>query len=245
MQRFSLVVTNFNYEQYLPECLESLVTQDYDPRLYEVVCVDDGSTDGSWGVIESFRARHAHLSSIRIGNSGLEKACNTGIRMARNDRIVRVDSDDLLAANFLRRMDKAIAAEPGFDFYYCRDYVAYYSEQEQHAKRLPPFDPAEVFSRGDFFATGTVYKRSDLAEVGFFPESVRNCGLENYSVVLALLERGKTGLAVEGTYFKYRRHRSNMSVLQREKITEYGRALLHGYGREYQTNEYHPYGLQL
>lgn len=245
MERFSFVVTNYNYERYLEQCLTPLSRQDYDPALYEIVCIDDGSTDNSWKLIQSFQSHIKNLVSLKINNSGLEKACNTGIRQSRFERIIRVDADDIVAENLLSTMNRAIQEHPGFDFYYCRDYVEFYSDQEQVKKKVPDFDVEEIFSRGDFFATGTVYKKSDLEAVGYFPESVKNCGLENYSVILDLISRGKKGLPVSGTYFKYRRHHSNMSIVKLNAIIEYGRNLLKRHGREFQTNQYHPYNLKL
>ncbi len=245
MESFSFIVTNYNYERFLSQCLTPLVSQDYDPTQFEIVCVDDGSTDDSWNLIESYRQKYKNIFPIKLINSGLEKACNTGIRACRFKRIIRVDADDIVAPNLLRVMNEAIQRNPQFDIYYCREYFEYYSESEQFSKSLPPFDKEEIFSRGDFFATGTVYKKSDLEEIGYFPESVKNCGLENYSVILNLLSKGKKGFPVSGTYFKYRRHRVNMSIVKQGAIIDYGRSLLKHYGREFRTNEYHPYNLKL
>jgi glycosyltransferase involved in cell wall biosynthesis len=242
---FSFIVANYNYERFLDECLLSVVSQEYDSAMYEVICVDDGSTDGSWDRMQEFCRRHTNLKAIRTTNSGLEKACNLGLRAARHAWVIRVDSDDILMPGFLGRMNAAIAASPDSKFYYCRDYVEHYSPDEEHTRRLPAFDSEEIFSRGDFFATGTVYSRQALLSVGGFPERDKNCGLENYAVVLELISRGMAGCAVTGAAFKYRRHTCNMSVVQRDKIIAYGRVLLHRHGREYQTNEHHPYALKL
>lgn len=243
--RFSFVVTCYNFGDYLDECLQSLVTQDYGRNDYEIVCVDDGSTDHTGSIIEKHQKGFKNFKAIRIENSGLEKACNTGIRCSRFDRIVRVDSDDTLDPQFLSVMNRAMNQSPRPDFYYCKDYFEYYSPAERFQRHLPDFDIEEIFARGDFFATGTVYRKADLEEVGFFPEKIKNCGLENYTVILTLLSKGKKGLAVPGTWFNYRRHRTNMSSLKREAIVEFGGELLARYGRKFMTNEYHPYQLKL
>ncbi len=242
---FSLIVTCYNFEEYLGECLESLIQQQYEPKNFEIICVDDGSTDGSPEIIKEYQKKSDCLIPIRLNNSGLEKACNAGIQVAHFKRVVRVDSDDMLATNFLAVMNQAILTRPDFDFYYCKNYYEYYSPNENFAKILPDFDVEEIFKRGDFFATGTVYQKKDLAQIGFFPEGIKNCGLENYSVILAMLEDGKKGLAVPGTFFSYRRHKTNMSTLRRQSIIEYGKKLLRKHNRVFQTNPYHPYGLKL
>lgn len=242
---FSFIVTSYNLGRYLGECLESLFTQDYDPGNFEIVCVDDGSTDDSLQILRHLAKSVPNFRCLHTDHSGLEIACNTGIRAARYERITRVDADDLLTRNFLLKMNEAIQEKPEFDFYYCKEYYEYHSPAEKIFKELPEFDPDEIFERGDFFATGTVYKRADLESVGFYPTGVKNCGLENYSVVLDLLAKGKKGLAVRGASFSYRRHGQNMSVLRREFIIEYGKQLLEKHGREFKTNAHHPYGLVL
>lgn len=243
--RFSLIVSCHNFESYVGECLASIQRQDYDPSFFEVLCVDDGSTDGSARIIEDYQRQFSNFVSIRTQNQGLERACNLAIRKAKHHRMMRIDADDKIAPNLLSQMNRSIRENPDFDFYYCKNYLEYYSEDEQYPKELPEFDPEEIFARGDFFATGTVYKRSDLEEIGFFSDEVKNCGLENYTVILKLISRQKRGFAVGGTLFYYRRHQTNMSRLKQEAIIDYGQKLLSFYGRPFRTNQYHPYGLKL
>ena len=64
MNRFSLIVTSFNLEKYIQQCLESLLDQDYPQTMYQIVCVDDGSTDGSLSLIKSLAAKHPVLTVI-------------------------------------------------------------------------------------------------------------------------------------------------------------------------------------
>ena len=242
--KFSIIISNYNYKNFLKNCIESALYQDYPFDQFEVVCIDDGSTDDSWSLIQNYKSQ-AHFRPFRNSNKGLEKTCNFGIQQAKYDRIIRLDADDKLNPNLLSLMDLSIRKNPQYDFYYCQDYIEYFSDDEKNQKTLPPFDPQEIFERGDFLATGTVYKKSDLKEVGFFPEEVKNCGLENYSVILELIHRGKVGLGVPGSPIFYRRHKENMSTVKRNAIVQFGRSLLKRYGREFKTNVYHPYGLKL
>ena len=242
---FSIIVACYNGEKYLDECLESLIRQNYGPDLFEVVCVDDGSNDSSPRIIQNFKNRFQNFTVVTLQNSGLEKACNAGIRSAKFSHIVRVDADDRIDLNFLSKMNQAMLKNPEYDFYYCKNYIEYYSEEKKYAKELPEFKQEEIFERGDFFATGTVYRKSDLVEIGLFPEGEKNCGLENYFVILSLLSRGKKGFPVAGASFDYRRHETNMSTVKQVAIIEYGKKLLMSYGRKFQTNQFHPYGLRI
>lgn len=242
---FSLIIACYNGQEFVTPCLSSIVRQDYPKENFEILFINDGSQDNSLSIASNFQKEHPHLVIHSIENSGLEKACNLGIRQARHDWVVRVDVDDMLAPGFLAAMNEAMIHYPNFDFYYCKKYYEYYSETEKFLKMLPPFDSHEIFERGDFFATGTAYRKKCLIEAGYYPENVKNCGLENYHLILKLLTQGKSGFPVEDACFFYRRHHSNMSTVKRAAIIQYGKELLSCYGRMYKTNQYHPYGLQL
>jgi hypothetical protein len=110
--------------------------------------------------------------------------------------------------------------------------------------RLPRFDKAEILSRGDFLATGTVYNKEALLNIGLYSEKVRNCGLENYELLLKMLNNNYSGELVEDSLFYYRRHASNLSEVRRVNIIEYGNGLFKELGLgKYTTNPNHPYKL--
>lgn len=243
--QFSFVVSSYNYAGYLPECLNSLIQQDYLKDHFEIIVIDDGSSDKSVDCIRQFASQDSRIRVFQTRNIGIEKVCNLGIREARFPFIVRVDADDFVDTNLLSLMAQAILAQPGFSFYYLKEYVIYFSPEEQIAKSLPDFDPQEIFCRGDFLASGTVYRKEVLTEIGSYPEGVKNCGLENYALILALISKGHRGLAVGGTRFYYRRHKTNVSRVKLESIIHFGQTLLANYDRPYQTNEFHPYELKL
>lgn len=241
---FSVITACYNTEKYVRECVESVLRQDYPPDAFELVCVDDGSTDRSTDILRSFEGMPNFVLK-RTENRGLEAACNLGISTARYDRVVRLDADDTLDPQFLRVMARAIDQWSSEDFYYCKGYVDLYADGTSRPRTLPEYDAEEVFSRGDFFATGTVYKKNDFESAGRYDERVRNCGLENYNLILRLISKGKKGRAVPGASFHYRRHTENMSLVKRDAIIRYGRELLASFGREFRTNEFHPYQLTI
>jgi glycosyltransferase involved in cell wall biosynthesis len=86
----SVVIVNFNYGCYLAECIDSVLAQTY-PNV-EVIVVDDGSTDNSLKVLESYEGR---IVIVRQNNQGVSSARNTGIRMSKGVWVAFLDSDDL------------------------------------------------------------------------------------------------------------------------------------------------------
>ena len=97
MGRISVVVPIFDVEEYLEECLRSLVRQTVDD--FEAILVDDGSTDASAAIAERFAATDDRFRLLRQPNGGLSRARNTGIDAAGGDYLAFLDSDDVLPPN--------------------------------------------------------------------------------------------------------------------------------------------------
>lgn len=105
--RFSIIIPVFNVEKYLAECLDSIAEQDFDD--YEVVIVDDGSTDGSATVYKTFAASAAvPVRIVRQENRGLLGARRSGIKVAQGDYLWHVDGDDALAPDALKTVSDEI-----------------------------------------------------------------------------------------------------------------------------------------
>jgi glycosyltransferase involved in cell wall biosynthesis/FtsZ-binding cell division protein ZapB len=94
----SIVVAVYNVEPYLTECLESILLQSHPLEGdIEIVCVDDGSTDGSAEILSNYAASNPHLITvIHQKNAGLSAARNTGMRNSHGEYIFFLDGDDLL-----------------------------------------------------------------------------------------------------------------------------------------------------
>lgn len=107
--KFSIIVPVYNVEDYLAECLESLLAQDC--KDYEVVCVNDGSTDRSREILTRWEARLPQMRVIDRENGGLSAARNTGLRAANGDYVLFVDSDDWVEPNMLNTLATAISNE--------------------------------------------------------------------------------------------------------------------------------------
>lgn len=88
----SIVLSNFNYEQYVSTAIESAIGQDYAHT--EVIVVDDGSTDGSWDAIAGFGGR---VRAVRKHNGGQASALNAGFRLSGGEIVIFLDADDFLS----------------------------------------------------------------------------------------------------------------------------------------------------
>lgn len=101
----SVIVPVYNAEKFLGYCLNSLVSQTFTD--YEVIIVNDGSTDGSLEICQRYAAIDARFHIISIPNGGVSNARNTAVQAATGDYLTFLDSDDALALNALELMIQA------------------------------------------------------------------------------------------------------------------------------------------
>lgn len=96
MKRLSIIVPVYNVEQWLHRCLKSLFVQDLPEDEFEVIIVNDGSTDSSLHIANRFASEHLNIKVVCRENGGLSAARNTGIEHAQGKFIWFVDSDDFI-----------------------------------------------------------------------------------------------------------------------------------------------------
>ncbi len=100
----SVIVPIYNVGKYLPQCLESLCAQTY-PN-FEIILVDDGSTDNSSIICDQYAKRDARFTVIHQPNSGSVKARQAGVKQAKGELLSFVDSDDWVETDFLTHLYK-------------------------------------------------------------------------------------------------------------------------------------------
>lgn len=106
----SVLMPVYNGASFLEASLQSVLAQSW--RDFELVVVDDGSTDESPAMLARFAASDPRIRVIRQTNGGISRALNAGLAAARGDWIARLDSDDLMLPNRLERQLAFVRAEP-------------------------------------------------------------------------------------------------------------------------------------
>ena len=122
----SVVIPLYNKEKTIKKTLNSILLQSYSN--YEIVIVDDGSTDDSYSIVSNYVESNIEKQRIRLlhqENGGPSKARNTGAKHAQGEWIVFLDADDELLPDALNTFVSIIRKHPDYDIIDCNKYICY------------------------------------------------------------------------------------------------------------------------
>ena len=183
--KVSVIVPIYNAEAFLRPALDSILDQTL--REIEVICVDDGSTDGSLKIVKEYQKQDSRIRIATQNNAGPGMARNNGLRRARGEYVIFLDADDFFKPEFLSRM-LATAEADDLDIAIC-DYDLYHSEAAKFRKNVIGEEqkllvPGRVTSKNDFpdqifqltdgYVWSKLFRRAFLLEKKLvFPEQLR------------------------------------------------------------------------
>ena len=204
----SVVVPCFNHARYVDEAIESVLGQTY-PR-FEIVVVDDGSTDSTSNVAEQF----AHVRTVRQENTGLAAARNAGLRASRGAYLVFLDADDRLTSRALATSLQTLHARPDCAFVYGQyRFIAEdgsFLAEHEHLPDEIGDDHYEALLRVNTVGHGgaVMYRRPVVEVMNGFDPAFRAC--EDYDLYLRIARLFPVTRHLS-VIADYRRHESNMS----------------------------------
>ncbi len=106
----SVIVPFYNIEECVEYCLDSLVNQDYEGE-YEILCINDGSTDGTAATLDAYAEGHHRVRVLHKPNGGISDARNFGVAHAKGEYISFVDGDDLVSPYYLSALTGGLQIE--------------------------------------------------------------------------------------------------------------------------------------
>ena len=122
MPKISIIVPVYNTEQYLRQCLDSIISQTF--KDFECICVNDGSTDNSLSILQEYANKDNRIKIISQKNSGLSSVRNVGIKNSSGVYVTSIDSDDFVSENYIEKL-YACALKHNCDLVYCRHKLYY------------------------------------------------------------------------------------------------------------------------
>jgi len=215
----SVVMPCFNYGRYLEDAVHSLVGGNtslgyYEPpgqtvQSFEVIIVDDASTDDSWLAARALADPWKGVKAIRLRqNRGTPGAINAGIKAARGDFIHILSADDMREPWALEVLWEALRASPRSVAY--GDIRIFADGKRGRVLKLPAYDFDLVLNKNPMPA-GILYAKRAWEEVGGYPEDMVY-GREDWAFNIALGAKGYCGIHVGMSGNLYRRERQNRSL---------------------------------
>lgn len=123
--KFSIIIPVYNAEETVERCIKSVTNQGYQD--YEIICVDDGSTDGTNELLLKKVANNKKIKVIKhISNKGTCAAVKTGIRLAKGNYIQVLHADDMLSNRFFNVLDLKTNDNPDVDIFHFNFVLHYY-----------------------------------------------------------------------------------------------------------------------
>lgn len=231
----SCIIPVYNAESYIRECLDSLLQQDISTEDYEIICVNDGSKDGSLSILRSYAQKHSNIVIVDKENGGVTTARNAGLEIAQGNYIWFIDADDFIQKNSLCMLQYKILKSGCdrlvFGAYLFTDSLTQEETAQSEAGLLPvnaPWYDAVVWRsliRRDFLLKNSLYFR--------YPELTHGeDGLFMYEVTLCK----PVTVECEAVIYFYREHSGSAETTktfenQMRKIRSYIR--ITGILREY------------
>lgn len=187
--------------RFLPAALDSLLAQTLPRDKFEIIVVDDGSTDSTREVLARYAGQVTVLRQPK--RCGLVPSVNRGLRRARGRYFIRVDADDEVAPDILQLGCRVLAANPD-----AAAVVSDHLEVRNGKRTRKKVDPRNLYT---LIACGTMFPTRLLREIGAY----REVYWEEYDLYLRIRERGELLYLPLPLYF-YRKHAASMT----HKMTE-------------------------
>ena len=195
----AIIITNYNYSKYIARCLRSCFNQHFDKKDYEVIFVDDNSSDNSIEIASQFLHEKNFSIIQNKKNLGVSGSANQGIIASKAEYVVRVDSDDYVSSEFLNFLIFYLNDNKSVFCVSC-DY-SYIDNDGKNYKRLK-YDEKPI-------SCGVMYRKSELIQLGMYNIEYRHREEEELRARLGPLYKiHNLGISL----YRYRIHGSNKTT---------------------------------
>ncbi len=207
----SVIIPAYNAAQYIADAIKSVLAQDY--KNFELIIINDGSTDDTEKIIKSFNDNRIRYMSQE--NRGLAATHNIGIMKSQGEFIIKLDCDDMMTPDFISKHIRQFIEHPEADLVYCDDYLIDENAKPIRIIERPQYSNRNIFIR-DLFRNGfpvvpfrTCIKRSVFDKIGFFDENL--IVAEDYDMMRRFVMHDLKAIHLKGALYLRRITKESLS----------------------------------
>lgn len=228
MPKVSIIVPTYNVEPYLVECMESITNQTLED--IEIICINDGSTDGSLAILKSYAEKDERIVLIDKENGGYGIGMNIGMSIATGEYIGIVEPDDFVPVNMFGDLYK-IAKENELDFVKADFYrferasngdmfLTYNHLDRKNQYYNQVFDPSHTPEAIRFIMNtwSGIYRKAFLDEHNIRHNETPGASFQDNGFWFQTFAFAKRGMVIDKPYYMNRRDNPNSSVKNVQKI---------------------------
>lgn len=201
--KLSIIIPIYNVEPYITRCLDSIYNQPISDDIFEIICVNDGSIDGSSNIVRQYQQNHNNILLIEQNNQGVSVARNEGIKRANGEIILFVDPDDKIEDLALPKIIKDDEKGINADIVICNFLIKNRKE----------------YKWDNLFQENQLYRSEYILNSGYLRGSVcgvcfnRNFILKHNIMFLPTIRNGEdTNFMLHAMYYTNRIRFSNINV---------------------------------
>ena len=224
----STVIPVYNVEKYLRACLDSALAQTL--KDIEIICVDDGSTDGCPGILDEYAARDSRVRVIHKPNAGYGQAVNTGMDVARGEYFAILESDDIIHQTMYEKL-YTLAKEHDLDVVKA-DYERFITDPSgeivpvytklsnwpEMYGRVIEDSPAEVLYRVGLYTWSGLYKMDFLRGKGIRHNETPGASYQDNGFWFQTMSTAKRVYFVPEAFYRLRRDNPDSSIKNTGKV---------------------------
>lgn len=228
----SIIVPVFNVENYLDECLDSILNQTY--KDIEIIAINDGSTDNSLHILNTYKDKFSSMKILNQENKGQAQARNAGLEYATGDFILFIDSDDLLDKFMIEKLVNRMN-ESNADIVMCSYYEYYEEKNRKLIERNYKIDDKKALTSNEVVDMilnyqiegqlwNKLFRRDQLKDNNFYLENCRYIE-DIYPVFRMIVNSNRIAFVNEPLYFYRQRNTSTMKSKSKKLFEDYHYAM--------------------
>lgn len=207
MLKISVIIPVYNVEPYLCQCLDSIITQTLQD--IEIICVDDGSTDNSYTILQEYASKDKRIIALRQQNSGAGIARNTGMKVTKGEYLAILDSDDFFEPDMLKKAylqckkdnaDICVFRSDKYDTQRQKYEPIPWTIKKQYLPEHIPFRPVEIypyiFQMFNGWSWDKLYRRDFVERTGLQFQGLRTTN-DAFFVYMASIQAEKITIVDE------------------------------------------------